>query len=365
MCALMLRGQDQGDVARRAYASLAFTLPFVLGATIIQELTYAVRGWGVDFATAVLTRDFPVVHFYGTIAISLCIIVWLFVPRSNAERPEIAPVSANVRSPLVIAALCIIIVYVLAAAIGPYVMPYDAREISQDDRYEGPSWDHWLGTGQFGEDLLTALVEGARPPMIFAGIVALLGWLPGAVGGSISARRWPTLGSLFNGGLDWVYVLPLLVLGGLVAAAFPFGEYSERWFLALSALVAAIAGLSSGVRSGRGGDHHSWRPALIDLMPGVFGIVAVAIMLHTTLETLHWVPVEPFGPSWAFAFAEARQTSSLTQLYAVTICVLLITWAFAFLAVRLGGSTDEPRANADAEAATPGSSLPAADPAAQ
>ena len=48
---------------------------------------------------------------------------------------------------LAVLGLIIVIIFLIAALIGPYVTPYDFLEQSLDKQLEGPSLEHWLWHG--------------------------------------------------------------------------------------------------------------------------------------------------------------------------------------------------------------------------
>ena len=58
--------------------------------------------------------------------------------------------------------LAIVIGFFLFGLIGPWIAPYDPLMIDLLHEYEPPSWTHWLGTGDNGTDILSALLHGAR-----------------------------------------------------------------------------------------------------------------------------------------------------------------------------------------------------------
>ena len=58
--------------------------------------------------------------------------------------------------------LFLLSVVVTAAIAAPIVTPYDPIKINPPDRTQPPSAEHWFGTDQFGRDLYTRVVYGAR-----------------------------------------------------------------------------------------------------------------------------------------------------------------------------------------------------------
>jgi peptide/nickel transport system permease protein len=89
--------------------------------------------------------------------------------------------------------LVIVLMTVVAAVFGPWLVPYDAETQLLAERLAGPSWTHPLGLDELGRDILARLVEGARISLgvglavvgISAGVGILVGAVAGYAGGVI------------------------------------------------------------------------------------------------------------------------------------------------------------------------------------
>ena len=87
-------------------------------------------------------------------------------------------------------------VFAFMAILGPWIAPYPPvyTPAAYDlfDKLEGPSLAHWLGTGENGIDMLSALLAGARVAGIISGSVvlisALLGTGIGVMAGYLGGR---------------------------------------------------------------------------------------------------------------------------------------------------------------------------------
>ncbi len=97
-------------------------------------------------------------------------------------------------SSLVIGA-AITLFIVICALFAPYLATYGVNEMNMRNRFEGPSLQHWLGTDNFGRDLWSRLVFGARVSLsvglISVGGAALIGTTVGLVAGYF--RGWVDL----------------------------------------------------------------------------------------------------------------------------------------------------------------------------
>jgi peptide/nickel transport system permease protein len=95
------------------------------------------------------------------------------------------------RNPGAMLGLVILAALVLAALLAPAISPFDPIKQNATDAMQGPSLKHWLGADQFGRDILSRLLFGARISLriglvsvgIAASIGIVLGLLAGFYGG--------------------------------------------------------------------------------------------------------------------------------------------------------------------------------------
>ncbi|MDP3195402.1 nickel transporter permease [Tabrizicola sp.] len=92
------------------------------------------------------------------------------------------------RNRLAMAGLVIVTILVLVAAFAPWIAPYDPFVQDLGNRLKPPgTTGHWLGTDDFGRDILSRIIHGARITLYIIALVAVtapvLGLLIGTVAG--------------------------------------------------------------------------------------------------------------------------------------------------------------------------------------
>lgn len=92
------------------------------------------------------------------------------------------------RNGLAMAGLTIVAILLIAAALAPWIAPYDPFVQDLGNRLQPPgSPGHWLGTDDFGRDILSRIIHGARITLYIIALVAvtapILGLLIGTVAG--------------------------------------------------------------------------------------------------------------------------------------------------------------------------------------
>src|SRR5260370_30934157 len=116
-----------------------------------------------------------------------------FVPTANDDVVEAArPQRAGVigfcrRQPLGTAGLLVVLVMGVAGLSAEWIAPYSATANDFAVMTEPPSWAHLMGTDQFGRDLFSRIVFGARTALIVGFACAIVGGVAGLVLGVASA----------------------------------------------------------------------------------------------------------------------------------------------------------------------------------
>ena len=116
----------------------------------------------------------------------------------------------------------IVLFTVLAAVVGPWLVPYDPAAQQLALRLEGPSAAHWLGLDELGRDILSRLLVGARVSLLVGitvvGVSAVAGTAIGALAGYVGGWFDETVGRV----MDVLLAFPGILLAiGLVAVLGP------------------------------------------------------------------------------------------------------------------------------------------------
>jgi peptide/nickel transport system permease protein len=130
------------------------------------------------------------------------------------------------RQPLGTFGLVIVVVMFLAGGLADWIAPFDPEENDSTAMMEAPSLVHWLGTDQFGRDIFSRLVFGARTALIVGFSSAVLGGVIGLVMGVASAYFGGWFDLIFQRVLDVLMAFPLIILALAVVAVFGTGVFN-------------------------------------------------------------------------------------------------------------------------------------------
>jgi len=99
------------------------------------------------------------------------------VPESHRSRLERALIFCR-RQPLGTFGMALVIIMALAGIFADWIAPYSPTANDFAAMTEAPSWAHWLGTDQFGRDLLSRIIFGARTALIVGFSCAIVASVP-------------------------------------------------------------------------------------------------------------------------------------------------------------------------------------------
>jgi peptide/nickel transport system permease protein len=237
---------------------------------------------------------------------------------------------------------------VAAAALLSFVwLPFDPNAIDFSVRLQPPSAEHWLGTDQFGRDLLSRLMVGARATLyvgfIAVGIALGLGSLIGAVSGFVGGLADELLMRL----ADVLYAFPPILMAILLAAIYRpgtltamvaigiatvpvFGRLMRSSVLSLKERDFVEAGRALGATGRRLLWRHILPSALSPILVQASLSLAVAILAEAALSFLG-LGTPPRVPSWGNMLREAQSFMALSPYPALVpglaVVVTVLGWS--------------------------------------
>ena len=114
--------------------------------------------------------------------------------------------------------LAVILVMCLAAAFAPFVAPHDPFELNYVSILAAPSWEHPFGTDNFGRDVFSRVIYGARTALAIGFLSSLAGCTIGALIGVVSAYFGGWTDTLIQRVMDVLMSFPIIVLALAVVA---------------------------------------------------------------------------------------------------------------------------------------------------
>jgi peptide/nickel transport system permease protein len=134
----------------------------------------------------------------------------------------------------------VIIGFIIICAAEPnWVAPYTPADMDDNAILAAPSWRHLMGTDQFGGDIATAIIFGARQSILVAFGAILLGAACGSVIGLVSGYAGGRIDAVLMRLVDvWMSVPPMLL--ALIVAAALGGGFASTVIAIASMLVPSF-----------------------------------------------------------------------------------------------------------------------------
>lgn len=146
-------------------------------------------------------------------------------------RPGRLPIASAVGAAL-------IVLWTAVALFWPHLVPYDPDVQRPQDRFLSPGGEHWLGTDQFGRDVFSRTLAGARPVLEVAPAATALAVLAGTTIGLVTGGVGGWLDDVVMRIVDAVVVFPAIIAAVLFAAL--LGRSTEVLVLVVAAALTTL-----------------------------------------------------------------------------------------------------------------------------
>jgi len=242
--------------------------------------------------------------------------------------------------------------HLFIAIIGPALTPYPHTEFHLEHRLEGPSLDFWLGTDQFGRDLLSRILSGATSIIVMSAVGSALGIAIGTAIGIASGYKGGFVDEVVMRIMDAFMSFPGLLLALLVATMarqldFPVlsPQFEEKVFIVITITVVFIPRVARVLRSAalaikelefvqsaRLRGEPGWYIVFREILPNTAPVLGVeasvrlsyAILLASSLGFLG-LGVQPPSPDWGRMINESRQFITTAPMFTIVPAIAIAT----------------------------------------
>jgi peptide/nickel transport system permease protein len=261
-------------------------------------------------------------------------------PRTRSASPAWLLLRALVRRRLVVVSLLVLAVMVVGAIGAPWIAPYAPQRMDIAHRLGAPSARHLLGSDDFGRDVLTRCMYGARVSLTVGLVVVLVSLTCGTILGVI-AGYVRQLDELLMRVTDALMAFPDILLAIALMAALGASVYDV--VIALSTVYTPrVARVARGgtlvlrelqyIEAAEALGATDRRVMLVHLLPNLISpllvqgtfLFAAAILTEAALSFLG-AGVPPTIPTWGNMIASAQQYMQLASwlILAPGFCIVL------------------------------------------
>lgn len=224
--------------------------------------------------------------------------------------------------PAVVVGLLILAVVIGAAIAAPWVMPHSPTRLSIANRLKPPGPVYWLGTDEFGRDILSRTILAGRVSLLVGASVVLVSTLCGVVLGLLagfSRRLDPAIARLIDAMMAFPDILLAIALVAalgpslatvIVALGIVYTPRVARIVRASTLVIRELpyveAARALGVSTRRILTRHVLRNLVSPIMVQASFVFAYAMLAEAGLSFLG-VGVNPEIPTWGTMIAAGRQ----------------------------------------------------------
>lgn len=254
------------------------------------------------------------------------------------------------RSPGLFVGLIIIAIWVISAALAPWVAPHEPTAMGVGPVTTAPSWQHWFGTDEYGRDILSRVVHGGRYVLVIAPASTLLGLVLGTLIGLISAYGGSWLDEAIMRFLDAIMAFPIVVLALLALTV--LGSSTLNVILVIGLVFAPLIARTARsaalievrkeyVEAARlRGESYAYILA-VEIAPNIRGPLMVegtirlgyAVFTSATLGFLG-LGVQPPAPDWGVMVSASRSllTTAPWAVLAPALAIAAVVIGFSLIA---------------------------------
>jgi peptide/nickel transport system permease protein len=218
------------------------------------------------------------------------------------------------RQPLGTFGLVLVLIIAVTGLSAEVIAPYNPTANDFGAMTEAPSASHWLGTDQFGRDLLSRIIYGARTALIVGLSSAFVGGSLGLVLGVASAYVGGMIDMLMQRVFDVVMAFPLIIMALAIVSIFGTGVQNVIIAITIPLIPRCARVVRSAalvirevpyVDAARACGFSAWRIILRHMVPNVMApflimvtaFVGQAILAEASLSYLGLGVQEPV-PAW-------------------------------------------------------------------
>ncbi len=227
------------------------------------------------------------------------------------------------RSPAAVVSLCLIIMMVLCAVFAPYLSPYDYAKQDLGSKLQFPSAEHLFGTDNFGRDILTRILFGARISLLVSlmavGISVFFALILGPVCGYFGGA-FDTVVMRF---MDVIMAIPGMLLSIVVSVALGTGLVNTAIAISVGCIPALARQLRAATMTIRSEEYieasksfgaGSFYIILHHIIPNTIAplIVEISLRIGSNINAIAGLSfvglgISPPTPEWGNMLSSGRQ----------------------------------------------------------
>lgn len=247
---------------------------------------------------------------------------------------------------IAVTCLVFIILLVLVAIFAPFIAPYDQAYQDTANILSGPSAEHWLGTDEFGRDILSRIIYGSRVSLsvglIAEAIAVSIGVLLGAIAGYYGGKVDAVISRIIEIFASFPHILfaivIMFVLGtGVINVFLAIGFVGWTSFARIIRAQVMQLKEKEFVEAAKASGGNDFKIIIRHLIPNCLSTIIVVITMAIPSDIMYeaslsflGLGVQPPIASWGEMISMARKYLRTNPTYSIFPGVALVLTVLAF-----------------------------------
>lgn len=216
----------------------------------------------------------------------------------------------------------VVIFMILVAIFAPLLAPFPYEEQHLSDTLQAPNSTYWFGTDQYGRDIFSRMIYGARISMLVGFGAMALGAILGSIVGSVSGYFGGVVDNLLMRVVDVILAIPAMLLSISICAMLGPGLVNAVIAISISRIGSFARIARASVLSVRGLEYieavqaigaNNLRIILKHIFPNIAAPLIVQISLNVASSILAGsglsfigLGIQPPIPEWGAMLSAGR-----------------------------------------------------------
>ncbi|GIP21896.1 MULTISPECIES: ABC transporter permease [Paenibacillus] len=230
--------------------------------------------------------------------------------------------------------------------VGLFYVPYGVNDMNITDRLKAPGSAHLLGTDNFGRDILSRVMEGARTAFAVGFVAVSIGVIGGFIIGSLAGYVGRWVDEVLMRAIDALMAFPGILLALILVAIYKPSLFQTMIAIGVLSIPTFARIIRSGflqykeaefVKAAKGlGASHA-RLIVTHIFPNILSSIIVAaslsfstaILIEAALSYLG-LGVQPPDPSWGRMLNESQSYISKAPWYTLAPGIFITLTVLGF-----------------------------------
>lgn len=231
-------------------------------------------------------------------------------------------------------------------AVSLVYLPYDVNEMNVAARFHQPGEEYWLGTDNFGRDILSRIMQGSQTAFAVGFTAVFIGGSLGTIIGAIAGYAGGWIDEALMRLMDSIMAFPGILFALMLIAVFEPNLTSTIMAIGFMSIPSFARIVRSGfiqykqrdfVLAARGIGCSRWRQMAVHIFPNVVAPLIVAASMSFSAAILAeaglsylGLGVQPPNPSWGRMLNEAQGYLTKAPWYTLAPGIMITLTVLGF-----------------------------------